>query len=623
MKISNKINKSNVFLVFLICASILILPKWILSYYFFDENIVLRIIHEVGDAAYFPIISSFSDLNFSNSYSLKLEKLNLISFPIISLLINSFFFKILGSYSFIFLELVCAFVFLFIFNKIFLELNFSMITSLTISLLLYLLPSIINDLKILDINLINLFSLNFDTFYSTRFPRPAIANLFFFSYIFFLIKFSFETEYRKYLIAMFILMGLTINIFFYLFFIQFFSLVLIFILKFKKNFLNEILNRFTFFLLLTLILIFFIIIFQIQTFLSEPDAIKRMGVFNVDHDKKKILVNYFLNFISNINFIFVFLTNIIFFIFFRKKSTKVFFYLFLASILSPIFFFLVMNKGVDYYHFFNWIIVLGFIYPFISLLYFFEIKIFKSLTLNETKFICIPIIIILLFYSVINSFLLSKSNVNNFYTKRQNINETTTFILNNEIFDKKNLEILNLNYEMSIWLILNDYKNLSIVPVSFWTSKTDEILEKELLSTLKFLNFNLNDFENLIENKKKGWRFKNEFVFNFFGRKYMANELVFFNNDISDYKEIEKKFIKSNNILIAHQVIIPISENKRLLNKFIDSNNKIDPDIVIADKASDLIKYKFDKENFCLISTNNKFDIFVKKKLIANCISKN
>jgi hypothetical protein len=229
----------------------------------------------------------------------------------------------------------------------------------------------------------------------------------------------------------------------------------------------------------------------------------------------------------------------------------------------------------------------------------------------------------LLFYSVINSFLLSKSNVDNFYTKRQNINETTTFILNNEIFNKKNLEILNLNYEMSIWLILNDYKNLSIVPVSFWTSKTDEILEKELLSTLKFLNFNLNEFENLIKNKKKGWRFKNEFVFNFFTRKYMTNELVYFNDDISDYKEIEKKLIKSSNILITHQVIIPISENKRLLNKFIDYNNKIDPDIVIVDKTSNLIKYKFDKENFCLIFSNNKFDIFEKKKLKINCTSKN
>ena len=72
MKFSNDINKNNIFFILLICSLILILPKWTLSYYFFDENIVIRIIHDAGDAAYFPIISSFSDLNFSNSYSLKL-----------------------------------------------------------------------------------------------------------------------------------------------------------------------------------------------------------------------------------------------------------------------------------------------------------------------------------------------------------------------------------------------------------------------------------------------------------------------------------------------------------------------------------------------------------------------
>ena len=58
-------------------------------------------------------------------------------------------------------------------------------------------------------------------------------------------------------------------------------------------------------------------------------------------------------------------------------------------------------------------------------------------------------------------------------------------------------------------------------------------------------------------------------------------------------------------------------------SKFIDYDNKINPDILIADKTSDLIKYKFNKENFCLIFSNNKFDIFVKKKLKAKCISKN
>ena len=623
MKYFKDLNNNNVFLIFLFFTSILILPKWILSFYYFDENIVIKIIHEVGDAAYFPIIASFSDLNFSNSYSLKIEKLNLIPFPIISLLINSIFFKIFGGYSFIFLELLCVFVFFFIFYKIFLELNFSKISSITIPLLLYILPLLMRDLSFLDIKLINLFSLNLDSFYSTRFPRPAISNLFFFGYIFFLIKFYLKKEYSKHLVTIFFLMGLTLNMFFYLFFIQIFSLMLIFILKFKKNFLKEIFDRPLFFFLTSLILIFFVIIFQTQTILSEPDAIRRMGVFNIDFEKKKILVSYFLNFISNINFIFLFLINIIFFVLFRKTSTSIFFYLFLASVFSILFFFLIMNKGVDYYHFFNWIIILGFIHPLISILYFIENRFFQPLTLNKPKIIYITIITIILFYSVINAFLLSKSNVENYYTKRQNINEATKFILDNKIFNKKNLEILNLNYEMSIWLKLNDYKNLSILPVSFWTSKTDEMLENELLSTLKFLNFNFNEFENLIKNKKKDWRFKNEFVFNFFGRKYIANELVNFDDDINDFKEIEKKFIKSNNILITHQVIIPTLENKRLLNKFINYNNKIDPDIVIIDKTFELIRYKFSKENYCLIFSNNKFDIFAKKKLTANCIFKN
>ena len=59
----------------------IILPKWILSYTFFDENIILRIINDASDAAYFPIINSYSDLNFSNSYSETITDLKLISFP--------------------------------------------------------------------------------------------------------------------------------------------------------------------------------------------------------------------------------------------------------------------------------------------------------------------------------------------------------------------------------------------------------------------------------------------------------------------------------------------------------------------------------------------------------------
>ena len=116
--------KNNIFFVILLTSVIIFLPKWIISFSFFNEDITLRIINEVSDAAYFPIINSFSDFNFSNSYSNNIEDLKLISYPIIGLFINSLFFKLLGSYSFIFLELTCIFFFLLIFFNIFLFLIF-------------------------------------------------------------------------------------------------------------------------------------------------------------------------------------------------------------------------------------------------------------------------------------------------------------------------------------------------------------------------------------------------------------------------------------------------------------------------------------------------------------------
>jgi hypothetical protein len=113
---------------------------------------------------------------------------------------------------------------------------------------------------------------------------------------------------------------------------------------------------------------------------------------------------------------------------------------------------------------------------------------------------------------------------------------------------------------------------------------------------------------------------KNKFVYNYFGRKYFANYLVFFNNDNSDYTNVEKNFIKSNNLLMSHQVIIPKSEINRLSNKF-DSNKKIiNPDIVIIDIENKLKINKFENDNFCLIFKNNKFMIFSNKIFNFDCL---
>lgn len=613
--------KNNIFFVILLTSVIFFLPKWIISFSFFNEDITLRIINEISDAAYFPIINSFSDFNFSNSYSTNIEDLKLISYPIIGLFINSLFFKLLGSYSFIFLELTCIFLFLLIFYNIFFILNFSKLSSFTFSIFLFILPTILKELTFVNIEPIKLLSLNFETFYSTRFPRPAISNLFFFSFIFFIIQFYIEEKkYLKYLFFIILLMGFTLNIFFYLFFIELFLLTLIFILKFKSNFFKIIINNYRYFLYYTLILILFLGIFQMQVFFSEPDYVKRLGVFKVDLEQKKNLFRYLINFFFGFKFLFLLLINVISFILLKNNTLRIFFYLFIASIISPIFFFLVLNKGVDYYHFFNWIVVAGFIYPVICVLFILDSICLKHLNINQNKILFSCSVFLMLFYFSISNISDLKANSINDHTKRTELREVIEYISQNNFDNTKNLEILSFNYEISIWLLLNDFKNFSIIPVSFWTPKTDVMLENELISSTKFLGLDKNNFYQLIKNQQGAWRFKNNFVYDYFGRKYMANSLVVFNNDQSDFNQSELDFIKSNNLLISHQIIIPKSEIKRLLYKFDNSNEDINPDLVILDTNDKLKTNKFENKEYCLIFNNNRFKIFSNKILDYKCL---
>tara|TARA_B110000027_G_scaffold68769_1_gene73500 strand:- start:379 stop:2157 length:1779 start_codon:yes stop_codon:yes gene_type:complete len=592
-----------------------------MSFSFFDEELTLRIINDASDAAYFPLINSFSDFNFSNSYSNNIEDLKLISYPVIGLLINSLFFKILGGYSFIFLELICIFLFLIIFYNIFLILNFSKLSSFTFSVFLFILPTIFKELTFVNIEPIKLLSLNFETFYSTRFPRPAISNLFFFSFIFFIIQFYVEEKkYLKYLFFIILLMGFTLNIFFYLFFIELFLLTLIFILKFKSNFFKIIINNYRYFLYYTLILILFLGIFQMQVFFSEPDYVKRLGVFKVDLEQKKNLFRYLINFFFGFKFLFLLLINVISFILLKNNTLRIFFYLFIASIISPIFFFLVLNKGVDYYHFFNWIVVAGFIYPVICVLFILDSICLKLLNINQNKILFSCSVFLMLFYFSISNISDLKANSINDHTKRTELREVIEYISQNNFDNTKNLEILSFNYEISIWLLLNDFKNFSIIPVSFWTPKTDVMLENELISSTKFLGLDKNNFYQLIKNQQGAWRFKNNFVYDYFGRKYMANSLVVFNNDQSDFNQSELDFIKSNNLLISHQIIIPKSEIKRLLYKFDNSNEDINPDLVILDTNDKLKTNKFENKEYCLIFNNNRFKIFSNKILDYKCL---
>ena len=279
--------KKNFFIVALLLAVLLVSLKWIFSYLYFDEDIILRVINDSTDGSYYPIIKSYSEFNFSPSYSKILSDLKIISFPVLGLIVNSFFYKIIGGYSFVFLEIIGSTFFLYIFCKIFQKIDFSIFFSVICAIFLFILPTILNDLTFLNIKFLNLLSSNFEKFYSMRFPRPIISNLFFFAYLYFLIDFYLKKEFfTKNFYILSILMGITINAFFYLFFIEFFLFTFVFFLKFKKFFFKVILDNFKHLFISLLIFFLFVLIFQIQILFSEPDFIERLGVFYLNSNQK-------------------------------------------------------------------------------------------------------------------------------------------------------------------------------------------------------------------------------------------------------------------------------------------------------------------------------------------------
>jgi hypothetical protein len=620
MNIIKKIEKKTFFLKAFLFAISLVLIKWVLSYIYFDENFTLRVINESFDTTYYPVIKAFSEFNFSPSYTIKIDNLNIISFPILSLFVNSLFFKILGSYSFLLLEIFCTTIFIIIFYNIFLKLNFFVYFSIFCTIFLFILPTLLTDLTFINIKSLDLLTNNFQKFYSLRFPRPIISNLFFFGFISALINFYIKKDnLNKSYYLLSILMGITINVFFYLFFIEFFLFFIVFILKFKKDLFNIILKNLKHFFISSLIFLSFVLIFQLQIFYSEPDYIQRLGVFYLNSEQKIITLKYLSKFFLGKNFIILFLLNTFLFLMLKHKTVVIFYFLFLSSILSPIFFFIISNKGVDYYHFFNLIVITGMLFPLISIFYLLNFKAFKLLNnLRIKKLVNFFTILMILYFNISNG-LKFVDNAKKPNIKRNNISEVINYIHNSDFLKNKNLEILNLNVGISTWLLLNDYKNFSLLPVFFWTPKKTETLENELISSLKFLEIDTDDFYNLIKNKRKSWRFKNEFVYNYFGRRYLANSLVTFNNDKSDFEDIEKKYIDSNNLIITHQVIIPKSEIKRLLNKFETVEKIITPDVIILDKDGPIHLKNFKKNDYCVVLDNEFFSIYVSKKLKIKC----
>ena len=613
------LNKKIFFLFFL--SILLFLSKWIFSFSFFDENLDVKIIFEsVTDGKYYyPLIKYLAELNFNNSYDLSISNLKIIPLPIAGIIFHSIFYKIFGIVSFIIIELFCIFFFLLIFKKIFSHF-FSENNSIIFSLLIFILPSIIILLNLENFPYISLLENNF---YTLRVPRPMISSLYFFTFIYLMVTMYMSEFYiKKNFIYLGVILGLTLSSFYHFFFIEVIAFFLLLFIKFRRNLIKEIYKKFYLYSLLLLFFVITVTPFLINLFLHENDFTSRQCVFELDLNKKLFLIKHYL-----INYLrpkFLILISILTFLTFLSnklritnyKIVNIFFIIFVSCILAPILFVSLSSKSCVLYHFNNLTIVWAFILLFILCTVFLQNVVNIKINNKSRNLLIIFFISIYAFTSFekINDF--SKDQPKNTY--RKEFQQVTSII--SDAFDLSKSSLLTFDNDIMIWSIINDIQYLNLVNGLF-ISKTDEMIENDLINSFKFLNLNSGDFVNFIQNKKTSWRYINFNVSDFFFYKYQANSLTTFKNS-SDFDTDVILQIAKSSPLLQQQSIIPNFELSRLKNKFLNSNFNFfnEPDIIILNKNKEIFsQIKIDKTKYCNLFNGKKLTLYVSRDQKNNC----
>ena len=615
--------KSN-WIIFLISLTI-IFSKWSVSYFFFPlESFDLKIFLDSQSIMYFPYLINLTELDFKPDYVSGLISDNLLTIPIYSIIINSFFFLLLKNYSFIIIEII--------FNKYFFKnfvrnfkknkfIRYTIFFSCNIFLCLPVLSS--KFLNTLDITIIGKGILN--NLYSFRFPRPLITSLYLLWGIY-LIILIFEKNYKNHLIILFgIVLGLNFGSFYFHFVELSFLFLLIIILEifflqrieFKKIIKKLIILSISF-LIVALPYIYLIIY-------AEPDFLSRMGAITLGWEQKKLLTSYYFSKILSFEFVILFLFNSIICTYlistkhiYNKKSIIVLYFLFLSSIFSPIIFFLLSPTISEVHHFINFIIIFA-IFSLIILLFIFFLVIFHNYINIKKNFYIFNLILI--FFTILLIFIFNFDHYLHQKTEIHSKYRNDIFLLDKYFkSNKKKLHtLLSFQSNIQVWWLLNKKRNLSTVDSSF-VSLTNTQLEFNLFNNFKFLQISNQVFEKLLENNKEDGRtdaqYENNIIKYISLLKYQANSLYTFNNSF-DFDSKELNFIKKTSPLKTDQIIIPKNEKDRLVNLYKNYTQPINQEIdLIVLKKNTLISNnaKLDKKKFCKLGFIQELDIYINIK---------
>ena len=599
-----KLSKNTILILF---SFLIILTKWIISYYFFKESLETKIIFEsITDGKYYyTLIKFLSDLNLSYSFDPNVENLRIIQLPLGGIIWHAIFFKILGLKSFIILEFICLFVFLYIFTNL---LNFifnNNLLSIAVSIIIFLSPLLIKSLNFYDVQPLKIFA---DNIYNFRVPRPMVSNLYFFSFFLILVKMLNKNFFSyKYLIFIGSIAALSLSSFYYHFVIEVLTFITILFFKFKSKVYLEIKKNIKPILLSLSIFLIIVTPFLINLHFHETEYTKRVCTFEIGLDEKKILLKHIFSKIIFDKFIFLILILGISQIFINQYFKKfnnvlnVSFSVLISSIIAPIIFIILTNKTCVLYHFINLIILTLSIHLLLL-----STILFKNINKKFKDLFFILITPILFSYYLMYDF-----NKNKDYSleKKMDIERKEFQLVISEInknFRIKESSILTFDTNLMIWSILNEFKYINLLNGLF-TSKKDYMLENDLISSFKVLNQDEKNFYEFIRNKKENWRYMNHDFAKIFFYKYQANSLITY-NDSKKFTSEESLDIKNSSPLLHQQSILPLDELNRLLKRYQNYNLLNNPDIIVLDKDDKFLDFKkVDYINHCVKFNGEKF----------------
>ena len=609
---------NSILLLFLISLSIFIF-KWFFSYYFFQDDISIKIIFDTPSDGYFFYIytEALSSFNFNKSFDPNIKNLHNLPLPFFATLISSILLNLFGFYSILITELLFIFIFLLIFFFIFREFELKKNTSILLALILLTIPTMIIFFDLGSIQYFN--SLN--DLFGLRFTRPLVVNSFLYIFLLHLIYLKKENTFN---IKNFIIIGLILSFsftsFYYFFILQVITLFLYFVYKFR---LSDLVKFRTIKLYLVSFFVFLIASVPFVYFLitSEIDYKERLYLIDLDSEKKIILLDYLLGKLLSLKFILIFLFITFLNIFNNLMKIKnadkinIFYFLFISSILSPFIFIMLSSKASLIYHFINLIILSIFLYIFFFIINF----LIKLKALNINKFINFFIMLLIIFYNFNMYQTFKEKKLNEEYSDyREGIYNASKIL---KKIDKKEARLLTFDSRLMVWAILNNIEHINVLSGQL-VPKKHYMIEDDLINNFKFLQLDVDSFLSFFENKESSWRLFNKNTQLFFWGRYSASTLKTYNNS-KNFNQNELAMIKKTTPLNVQSIAIPKEEFIRLKNKFINFKdiNYEEPNIIVLNFNNKVLKKSYlDKSFMCKDASNNNIKIFVSIELKEKCI---